>query len=229
MNRAQLDKKPREVAAMFDEVARRYDLTNEILSAGQATRWRKAVTRAVDPQPGQRILDLAAGTGTSSVPFLRAGAEVVAGDISSGMLEEGKRRHPEIDFRYADACDLPFADDSFDSVTISFGLRNIADTATALREMARVTKPGGRLVIAEFSTPVNPVVRTAYMEYLMKALPRVARLIASNPEAYIYLAESIRAWPDQQELSHRILDAGWYSVSHRNLNGGIVALHRAFL
>ena len=225
--RAQMDKQPGEIAAMFDDVAQRYDLTNEVLSAGQAARWRHAVTAAVAPQPGERILDLAAGTGTSSVPFARAGAEVVAGDISTGMLAVGRRRHPEIDFRYADACELPFEDGEFDAVTISFGLRNVTDGDAGLAEMARVTRPGGRLVVCEFSTPTQPVIRSAYMEYLMRALPVVARAVSSNPEAYVYLAESIRAWSDQHELSQRILDAGWDQVQHRNLTGGIVALHRA--
>lgn len=227
MIRAQLDKDPREVATMFDDVAPRYDLMNDVLSLGLTRRWRHDVTRAVDPQPGQRILDLAAGTGTSSAPFAAAGADVVAGDISEGMLAEGRRRQPDVEFAYADAMDLPFADGEFDTVTISFGIRNVQDPARGLREILRVLKPGGKLVVCEFSRPVWAPFDTVYREYLMRALPPVARALSSNPESYVYLAESIRDWPGQDEFGHMILDAGFDRVQHRNLAGGIVALHRA--
>ncbi|MGH3366583.1 MAG: demethylmenaquinone methyltransferase [Nocardioidaceae bacterium] len=227
MARADLDKQPAEVAAMFDDVARRYDLTNDLLSLGQDRRWRRVVVEAVEPQPGARILDLAAGTGTSSQPLARAGAMVVPCDFSQGMLAVGKRHRPELAFTAGDGTRLPFADASFDAVTISFGLRNIVDPAAALAEMLRVTRPGGRLVVCEFSHPTWPPFRTAYTEYLMRALPRVARAVSSNPDAYVYLAESIRAWPDQPRLTTRIEAAGWTSVQWRNLSGGIVALHRA--
>jgi len=226
VTRAELDKQPHEVAAMFDDVAARYDLTNDLLSMGQDRRWRKAVVRAVDARPGQRILDLAAGTGTSSEPFAAAGADVVPCDFSLGMLAVGKERRPDLPFTAGDATALPFADNSFDAVTISFGLRNVVDTAAALREMLRVTRPGGRLVVCEFSRPVLAPFRVVYVEYLMKALPPIARTVASNPDAYVYLAESIRAWPDQAELAGLIGEAGWASPGWRNLSGGIVALHR---
>jgi demethylmenaquinone methyltransferase/2-methoxy-6-polyprenyl-1,4-benzoquinol methylase len=227
MTRAKLDKEPHEVAAMFDDVAARYDITNDVLSAGQTRRWRSAVVRAIDPQPGQRILDVAAGTGTSSRPFADAGAFVVACDFSLGMLHVGQQRQPKVSFVAGDALALPYAADSFDAVTISFGLRNVADPGVALEEMRRVVRPGGRLVVCEFSHPTWTPWRTAYLEYLMKALPAVAARVSSNPEAYVYLAESIRAWPDQQELAAQIGDAGWTRVGWRNLSGGIVALHRA--
>ena len=227
MTRAKLDKEPHEVAAMFDDVAARYDVTNDVLSAGQTRRWRSAVVRAIDPQPGQRILDVAAGTGTSSRPFADAGAFVVACDFSLGMLHVGQQRQPKVSFVAGDALALPYAADSFDAVTISFGLRNVADPGVALEEMLRVVRPGGRLVVCEFSHPTWTPWRTAYLEYLMKALPAVAARVSSNPEAYVYLAESIRAWPDQQELAAQIGDAGWTRVGWRNLSGGIVALHRA--
>jgi demethylmenaquinone methyltransferase / 2-methoxy-6-polyprenyl-1,4-benzoquinol methylase len=227
MSRASLDKQPREVAAMFDGVAPRYDFVNDVLSLGQTRSWRKAVAAAVDARPGERILDLAAGTGTSSVPFQLAGASVVACDFSMGMLEEGRKQHPDVDFAAGDAMALPFADAVFDVITVSFGLRNMADTTAALREMRRVTKPGGRLLICEFSHPVNSVFRTAYLEYLMRTLPAIADRVASNPEAYVYLAESIRAWPDQRGLATLIGASGWRKVGWRNLTGGIVALHRA--
>lgn len=227
MTRADLQKKPADVAAMFDGVAERYDLTNDVLSLGQDRRWRTAVTEAVAPRPGERVLDLAAGTGTSSVPFAVAGALVVPCDFSQGMLEVGKRARPALPFVAGDGTRLPFADDTFDAVTISFGLRNIVDPDAGLREMLRVTRPGGRLVVCEFSSPTWAPFRTVYIEYLMKALPAVARAVSSNPEAYVYLAESIRAWPDQPGLAARIEEAGWRDCRWRNLSGGIVALHRA--
>jgi demethylmenaquinone methyltransferase/2-methoxy-6-polyprenyl-1,4-benzoquinol methylase len=227
MTRAHLDKKPAEVRAMFDDVARRYDLTNDVLSLGQDRRWRREVLDAVDPQPGERILDLAAGTGTSSQPFRERGATVVPCDFSVGMLQEGKRRLPHLPFTAGDGTRLPFGDDTFDAVTISFGLRNIVDADAGLREMCRVTRPGGRLVVCEFSSPTFRPFRTVYIEYLMKALPSIARAVSSSPDAYVYLAESIRAWPDQQGLATRIESAGWRGLEWRNLSGGIVALHRA--
>jgi demethylmenaquinone methyltransferase/2-methoxy-6-polyprenyl-1,4-benzoquinol methylase len=227
VTRADLDKKPADVAAMFDGVAKRYDLTNDVLSMGQDRRWRSAVVKAVAPRVGERVLDLAAGTGTSSEPFEEAGAFVVPCDFSQGMLQVGKGARPWLPFVAGDGTRLPFADGSFDAVTISFGLRNIVDPDAGLREMLRVTKPGGRLVVCEFSSPTWTPFRTVYLEYLMKALPTIARAVSSNPDAYVYLAESIRAWPDQPGLARRIQAAGWGSAEWTNLSGGIVALHRA--
>lgn len=225
--RADLSKQPAEVAAMFDHVAKRYDLTNDVLALGQTRRWRSAVAAKISARSGERILDLAAGTGTSSVPMAKAGATVVPCDFSVGMLQVGKKRVPALPFVAGDALRLPFADQSFDAVTISFGLRNVADVAQALKEMARVTKPGGRLVVCEFSHPTFGPFRTVYMEYLMKALPAVAKAVSSNPEAYVYLAESIRAWPNQEQLAQVISSHGWSQVRYANLTGGIVALHSA--
>ncbi len=227
MTRADLDKQPAEVAAMFDGVARRYDLTNDVLSLGQDRRWRNEVVRAVDPAYGETVLDLAAGTGTSSQPFADRGATVVPCDFSLGMLEVGKAARPALPFTAGDGTRLPFGDATFDAVTISFGLRNVVDPSAGLREMARVTKPGGRLVVCEFSSPTWRPFRTAYIEYLMKALPRVARAVSSSPDAYVYLAESIRAWPDQRGLAALVAEAGWSEVRWRNLSGGVVALHHA--
>jgi demethylmenaquinone methyltransferase/2-methoxy-6-polyprenyl-1,4-benzoquinol methylase len=227
VTRAELDKNPADVAAMFDDVAKRYDVTNDILSLGQDRRWRKAVVDAVDVRTGERVLDLAAGTGTSSQPFADRGAEVVPCDFSQGMLRVGKRAKPHLAFTAGDGTRLPFADATFDAVTISFGLRNIVDPIAGLREMRRVTRPGGRLVVCEFSHPTNAPLRNLYLEYLMKALPAIARAVSSSPDAYVYLAESIRAWPDQAGLAARIGAAGWGSVRWRNLSGGIVALHHA--
>ncbi|MGZ4427243.1 MAG: demethylmenaquinone methyltransferase [Nocardioidaceae bacterium] len=227
MTRADLDKQPADVAAMFDDVARRYDLTNDVLSLGQDRRWRTAVVAAVDPRPGERVLDLAAGTGTSSQPFRDRGATVVPCDFSIGMLRVGKRAKPHLPFTAGDGTRLPFADDTFDAVTISFGLRNIVDPVAGLRELLRVTRPGGRLVVCEFSHPTWAPFRTVYIEYLMRALPSIARAVSSSPDAYVYLAESIRAWPDQRGLADRIAGAGWTDTRWRNLSGGVVALHRA--
>jgi demethylmenaquinone methyltransferase/2-methoxy-6-polyprenyl-1,4-benzoquinol methylase len=222
-----LDKQPHEIAAMFDQVAARYDLTNDVLSLGQDRRWRRALEHAVQARPGQRILDLAAGTGTSSEPFADAGGFVVPCDFSLGMLRVGKRRRPALPFVAGDALNLPFADESFDAVTISFGLRNLNDIDAGLREMLRTIRPGGRLVVCEFSHPTWMPFRTVYVEYLMRALPTLARRVSSSPDAYVYLAESIRAWPDQRALAGRIADVGWSGVRWRDLSGGIVALHYA--
>lgn len=211
---------------MFDGVAAKYDLANDVLSLGQARLWRRAVAQAVAARPGERILDLGAGTGTSSLPFAEAGAQVVPCDFSIGMLREGKRRHPELPLTAGDATRLPFADGSFDAVTISFALRNVREYPKALAEMLRVTRPGGRIVVCEFSSPTWAPFRTVYNEYLMRALPPVATAVSSNPDAYVYLAESIRSWPDQAALARELQAAGWGKVAWRNLTGGIVALHR---
>ncbi len=227
MPRASLDKDPHDVATMFDGVARRYDLTNDVLSLGQDRAWRRATLDGLAAQPGERVLDLAAGTGTSSEPLADAGVRVVPCDLSTGMLTVGKRRRPDLPFTAGDATALPFADGVFDAVTISFGLRNVVDTVGALREMRRVTRPGGRLLVCEFSTPSWGPFRTVYSGYLMQALPKVARVVARQSDAYVYLAESIRDWPDQLGLAARLKEAGWGQVAYRNLSGGIVALHRA--
>jgi demethylmenaquinone methyltransferase/2-methoxy-6-polyprenyl-1,4-benzoquinol methylase len=222
-----MDKQPHEVAAMFDTVARNYDRTNDILSLGQDRRWRTQVVRAVAPRPGELILDLAAGTGTSSQPFAAAGATVVPCDFSLGMLTVGKGQFPRLPFVAGDGMRLPFADEVFDAVTISFGLRNIVDPMAGLAELLRVTRPGGRIVVCEFSTPAFKPFAAVYANYLMGALPPIARRVSSNPDSYVYLAESIRAWPDQRGLARLFTQAGWGRTDWTNLSGGIVALHRA--
>jgi demethylmenaquinone methyltransferase / 2-methoxy-6-polyprenyl-1,4-benzoquinol methylase len=246
MTRANLDKRPGEVSAMFDRVADRYDLMNDVLSLGQDRWWRRIVARTVEARPGELVLDLAAGTGTSSRTFAADGATCVACDFSLGMLQVGARRQRsaqesrpaagaagaagragQVRFVAGDALDLPFRDQAFDAVTISFGLRNVADPGAALSEMLRVTRPGGRLVVCEFGHLPWPRVNTLYESYLATALPMVARRLSGSPEAYDYLAESIKDWPAQPELARRMAGAGWSAVRWRNLTLGVVALHQA--
>ena len=213
---------------MFDEVAPTYDKTNDLLSFGQSRLWRGIVAKAVDPKSGQSVLDMAAGTGSSTAAFSRPGVRLVAGDFSEGMLAEGRKRHPEIEFVFADATKLPFKAKEFDATTISFGLRNVVDVEAALSEMFRVTKSGGRIVICEFSKVTNPVLRPFYNFYLRKVLPTFSSLASKTPEAYAYLSESIDAWPDQRTLAAKIEKAGYEKVTFRNLSFGIVAIHVGF-
>lgn len=229
-NRADLGKDPDRVSGMFDQVAAGYDRTNTAMTLGNDALWRAATTRAVAPRPGERILDLGAGTASSSASLARSGAQVIAADFSPGMLAEGERRHGSIrnlSFVQADATDLPFDDSQFDAVTMSYALRNVREPKKALAELFRVTKPGGRLVINEFSTPPAKLVRGFYRFYNGQVLPRVARIAGTNGDAYDYLNESIREWPDQKTLAGWIREAGWTNVAYRNLSFGMVALHRA--
>jgi len=238
MTRPQLDKRPADVASMFDAVAERYDLLNDVLSLGQDRYWRSAVARLVAARHGSLVLDIAAGTGTSARAFTKSGARCVACDFSEGMLRVGAGRregsHPagrpggtagQVSFVAGDAQVLPFASATFDVVTISFGLRNVADPDAAMTEMLRVTKPGGRLVVCEFSHLPGHALDAAYQRYLASVLPAVASRLSPNPGAYAYLAESIRDWPAQEELAGMIRAAGWSLVRWRNLTGGVVALH----
>src|SRR6266704_1342805 len=258
MARADLEKRPGDVAAMFDAIAGRYDLLNDLLSMGQVRLWRRVVARITGARPGERVLDLAAGTGTSSLTFTATGADCVACDFSLGMLQAGRARLARppgarggggvrggagpprdqggcggdrppgrLSFVAGDALRLPFRDAAFDAVTISFGLRNVADPGAALAEMARVTRPGGRLVVCEFSTITIAPVDMLYRRYLLNVLPAIARRTARNPEAYEYLAESIVDWPPQRELARLIETAGWSAVRWRDLSLGAVAVHVA--
>ena len=209
---------------MFDRVAKRYDVTNTVLSGGLDASWRRATRQALGARPGETVLDVAAGTAVSTVELASGGVRAIACDFSQGMLRAGAARPvPKV---AGDAMALPLADESVDGVVISFGLRNVADPDAALREFRRVTRPGGTLVVCEFSRPTWAPFRTVYLEYLMRALPRIARAVSSNPEAYVYLAESIRAWPGQAELAGRLQDAGWADVAWQNLTGGAAALPR---
>lgn len=224
MGRAGLDKDPRQVAAMFDDVAGGYDRTNGLISFGQDRRWRRHAVRALSLVPGQKVLDVAAGTAVSTAALAETGAWCVATDFSLGMLRAGG--HRRVPMVAGDALRLPFADASFDAVTISFGLRNVSDTHDALAEFARVTRPGGQLLVCEVSTPRRPI-RWGHSFYLNHVMPGVARRLATNPEAYSYLAESMAAWHDQKSLAAIISGAGWGDVAWRNLTFGVVALHHA--
>ncbi len=228
MSKADLTKQPAQVAAMFDQVAATYDITNDLLSFGQSRLWRGIVRKAVEPRAGQSILDLAAGTGSSTAAFAGEGIRLVAGDFSEGMLAEGRKRHPEIEFVFADATKLPFGNEEFDATTISFGLRNVVDVEAALAQMYRVTKPGGRIVVCEFSKVTNPIFKPFYGFYLKRILPLFSSLASKTPEAYAYLAESIEAWPGQQQLAAKIAAAGFEKVTYKNLSLGIVAIHKGF-
>ena len=266
MTRADLDRRPGDVAAMFDGIAERYDLLNDILSAGQVRLWRRAVARITGARPGDRVLDLAAGTGTSALSFTATGADCVACDFSLGMLRAGQSRlrarlagaggppsardhggdrrglaggsrgvappgqqspPGKLSLVAGDALRLPFRDEAFDAVTISFGLRNVASPGAALAEMHRVTRPGGRLVVCEFSTITIAPLDMLYRRYLTNVLPAIARRTARNPEAYTYLAESITDWPAQRQLVGLIKAAGWSAVRWRDLSLGVVAVHVA--
>jgi demethylmenaquinone methyltransferase/2-methoxy-6-polyprenyl-1,4-benzoquinol methylase len=226
--RANLNKDPDDVSKMFDGVANRYDFLNDLLSLGRTKAWRKVVTSIIGPKPGLKILDIAAGTGSSTRPLVDAGADVIALDFSAGMIETGRKRHKDIKFVQGDALNLPFEENVFDVTTISFGLRNTSNIDSALKDSLRVTKSGGKIVIAEFSHPSNSIFRFIYLNYLMKAIPIISKKISKNPDAYVYLAESIRAWPNQEGLASKMRDAGWKSVAWQDLTFGIVAVHIGF-
>ncbi|MGV0741125.1 ubiquinone/menaquinone biosynthesis methyltransferase [Mycolicibacterium sp. XJ870] len=227
MTRADLGKNAAEVAGMFDQVAAGYDRTRARLWWGRMDTWGEEMAKGADAGPGRRIVDVAAGTGTSAAILARHGARVVACDISAGMLAVCERRHSHLQTVLADAHRLPFDGQSFDAATISFGLRNMAKPQVVLAEMRAATRPGGRLVVCEFSMPPGRIPRIVFGAYLRYVVPIIGRAISSNPEAYKYLAESIRAWPDPEVLSQWISQAGWSQVSFRRLDWGIVHVHTA--
>jgi demethylmenaquinone methyltransferase / 2-methoxy-6-polyprenyl-1,4-benzoquinol methylase len=218
------------VQRMFDRVAPRYDLANTVFSLGQDRAWRKAAARATRLAAGEVAADVACGTGalTRALEAMAPGAVVVGLDFSQGMLARARSTPPEPPLRLAagDALRLPLADASVDVVTIAFGLRNLPEPGRGLLEFRRVLRPGGRLVVCEFSQPVVPVFREVYRRYLTRLMPVAARRLTSDPEAYQYLARSIGAWPDQPGLGRWLQEAGFAAVAWRDLTGGIVALHR---
>jgi len=212
------------VQRMFDRVAPRYDLANTVFSLGQDKGWRKAAARATRLAAGEVAADVACGTGalTRDLEALAPGALVVGFDFSYEMLAHGPRGR----LAAGDALQLPLRDASVDVVTIAFGLRNLPEPGQGLLEFRRVLRPGGRLVVCEFSQPVVPVFREVYRRYLTRLIPVAARRLTSDPEAYQYLARSIGAWPDQPGLARWLQEAGFDQVAWRDLSGGIVALHR---
>ena len=223
------------VGEVFDSVAARYDLMNDLMSAGVHRIWKRFTIELSGIRKGNAVLDIAGGTGDLAARFAElVGPEgrVVLADINGAMLEVGRDklldngRLANIEFVQADAQHLPFPEDSFDCVTIAFGLRNVTDKNMALRSMLRVLKPGGRLLVLEFSKPGNSLLSRAYDTYSFKVLPLMGKLVANDSDSYQYLAESIRMHPDQQTLKEMMEDAGFGSCDYHNMTGGIVALHR---
>ena len=226
--------KARLVRGVFDSVASRYDLMNDLMSVGSHRLWKRHFVATSGIRRGQRVLDLAAGTGDIGALLAeRVGehGEVVLADFNAAMLAVGRERLDQrgicanVDYVIADAEQLPFADGDFDAVTIAFGLRNVTDQPRALREMVRVLRPGGRVLVLEFSRVRGTLPRRLYDLYSFQILPRMGGLVADDADSYRYLAESIRRHPDQQTLRGMMLDAGCHSAGYRNLSGGIVAIH----
>jgi len=228
--------KARLVRTVFDSVADNYDLMNDLMSFGVHRLWKRYAVNMAGIRPGQAILDLAAGTGDLTrlmAPHTGPGGHVVLADINAAMLENGRRAlldrgiSGNVSFALANAEQLPFPDNSFDLVTIAFGLRNITDKQAALYSMQRVLRPGGRLLVLEFSRPAAPL-KPAYDFYSFSILPRLGRLVARDADSYRYLAESIRMHPDQHALQAMLEQAGLEQCDYHNLTGGIVAIHRGY-
>jgi len=235
--RVPLEEKARRVRGVFDSVAARYDLMNDLMSLGVHRLWKRFAIDLVAPRPGQRILDLAGGTGDLArllQPALMPDGSVVVADINAAMLEQGRRRLLDegmiegVEWSQVDAQSLPFAERSFDAVTMAFGLRNVTDKQSALREIWRVLKPGGRALVLEFSKPTAPGLNTMYDLYSFRVLPILGKLVANDEASYRYLAESIRMHPDQKTLRDMMLQAGFERCEWFNLSGGIVAAHRGY-
>lgn len=229
--------KARKVAAVFDSVAPKYDVMNDLMSLGVHRLWKRFALELVAPRRGEHILDLATGTGdlvAKIAPKVGPKGEVIASDINASMLNEGRRRLVNegvvgnVRYVLASAEILPFPDHHFNCVTISFGLRNVTNKLKAIQEMHRVLKPGGRLLVLEFSQPIVPGLKPIYDAYSFKLLPFMGQVVAKDADSYRYLAESIRMHPDQETLKSMIHDAGFSQVDVYNMSGGIVAIHRGF-
>lgn len=229
------DAKAGLVARVFDSVAARYDLMNDLMSGGVHRIWKRFTIELSAVRPGQAVLDIAGGTGDLAAKFadiVGPGGRVVLADINESMLQVGRDKlidhgyQGNLEYVQADAQYLPFPDDSFDCVSIAFGLRNVTDKDLALRSMLRVLKPGGRLLVLEFSKPDNELLGKAYDGYSFRVLPLMGKLVAGDSDSYQYLAESIRMHPDQETLQGMMEDAGFVNCEYHNLTGGIVALHR---
>ena len=223
------------VAGVFDSVASRYDLMNDLMSAGIHRIWKRFTIEVSGVRPGNSVLDIAGGTGDLAAKFSRlvgVDGQVVLADINESMLQVGRDRLTDrgisgnLEYVQADAETLPFPDDNFDCITIAFGLRNVTRKERALKSMLRVLKPGGRLLVLEFSKPVSPLVAKLYDHYSFKILPAMGKLVADDADSYRYLAESIRVHPDQDSLKQMLIDAGFSCVEFYNMTGGVVALHR---
>ena len=230
-------KKARRVAAVFDSVADKYDIMNDLMSLGIHRLWKRATIDHSGVKYGQAVLDLAGGTGDLAAKFCeRVGPQgrVVLADINAAMLEAGRDKLIDrglvtnIEYAQVDAETLPFEDDTFHCITIAFGLRNVTEKQRALASMWRVLKPGGRLLILEFSKPIVPLLSKVYDAYSFSALPALGKLVADDAESYRYLAESIRMHPDQDTLKAMMDEAGFERTEYFNLTGGIVALHKGF-
>lgn len=233
----EVGEKAKRVAGVFHSVASQYDIMNDLMSAGVHRLWKQVTIESSGVQKGQRVLDIAGGTGDLARKFVsRTGkqGQVVLADINYSMLSNGRDRllddgvGTDIDYVQADAMNLPFADGFFDCITIAFGLRNVTDKDQALRSMFRVLKPGGRLLVLEFSKPIIPMLAKAYDSYSFNILPALGKLVANDEASYRYLAESIRMHPDQDSLLEMIQAAGFEHSDYSNMTGGIVALHRGF-
>jgi len=231
------DDKAGLVGEVFNSVADKYDVMNDLMSFGVHRLWKRYTIEQSAVRPGQAVLDLAAGTGDLAAKFSRRvgkSGRVVLADINESMLRVGRERLTNmgivgnVEYTLANAEQLPFGNNSFDCVTIAFGLRNVTDKDKALRSMHRVLKPGGRLLILEFSKPVIPLLSKAYDAYSFTALPIMGKLVANDAESYRYLAESIRMHPDQESLKHMMDNAGFFKTSYQNMTGGVVALHKGF-
>jgi demethylmenaquinone methyltransferase/2-methoxy-6-polyprenyl-1,4-benzoquinol methylase len=229
--------KQQRVRAVFDSVATRYDLMNDLMSMGVHRLWKRRTVELAGVRRGQRVLDLAAGTGDLAEKFANIvgpDGEVVMTDINEAMLNEGRARLVNagvvgnMDYALANAEKLPFADNSFDCVTIGFGLRNVTHKQFALNEMFRVLRPGGRALVLEFSHPVSRPLSRAYDLYSFTVLPVMGRVVAGDADSYRYLAESIRMHPDQETLLSMLEQAGFERASYVNLTGGVVAIHRGY-
>ena len=233
--RVRKEEKAGRVREVFDSVASRYDLMNDLMSGGMHRLWKRFTIELSSVRPGQTVLDIAGGTGDLAAKFSqRVGPDghVILADINAAMLSVGRDRLIDkgalnnISVSQADAQFLPYADNSIDCITIAFGLRNVTDKALALRSMHRVLKPGGRLLVLEFSKPTSPLLSQVYDAYSFSALPFMGKLITSDADSYRYLAESIRKHPDQETLLEMVEDAGFVDCKYHNMTGGIVAIHR---
>lgn len=227
--------KQKKVAEVFHSVAQKYDIMNDLMSAGIHRLWKRFTIELSGVRKGHRVLDIAGGTGDLTAIFSQLvgpGGEVVLADINASMLQVGRDRlidrgtADNIEFVQANAETLPFPDNHFDCITIAFGLRNVTDKNKALRSMHRVLKPGGRLLVLEFSKPQTEWLSTVYDQYSFKVLPAMGKLVTNDAASYQYLAESIRMHPDQETLAQMMRDAEFEAVRYHNMTGGIVALHR---